>query len=56
MYLVLGVELVPGKMLPKKPQKEAGGCDWTTRVGGAGRWRKLSARAISTCRAIRIAV
>ena len=43
-------------MLPKKLQKEEEGCDWTIRPWGAGRWRRLSANAISTWRAIKTAV
>src|SRR5262249_9033982 len=56
IYLVLGFDPTPGKILPKKLQKEEEGCDWTIRPWGAGRWRRLSAKAISTWRAIKTAV
>jgi hypothetical protein len=52
----LGFGPTPGKILPKKLQKEEEGGDWTMRPWGAGRWRRLSARAISTWRAIKTAV
>jgi len=43
---------LPGKILPRKFQKE----DAVARGCGVGRWFKLSANAISTCRAIKRAV
>src|SRR5512143_1832278 len=54
---VLGARLLPGKILPRKLQNDDDrDGEGAIRADTAGRSRRLSANAISTCRAIKRAV